>query len=352
MMVFVLDRRKKALMPCTPRRARQLLARGCAVVHRVKPFTIRLRDRRVEDSVLQPVALKIDPGSRVTGMTLARIESTLEGEVHHALFLSEVRHRGDAVHDAKRRQANARRRRRSANLRHRAPRFLNRRRPRGWLPPSLLARVGNVVTWTARYCRWAPVTRLEVERVRFDMQLIQDPEITGTEYQHGELAGWELRSYLLLKYDYRCAYCGKQNTPFELDHQIPRSRGGSSRASNLVLACHECNQAKANKTATEFGHAEVAARAKVPLKDASAVNTTRFQLVEALRRFGLPIGTWSGGRTRWNRARFGLGKTHALDALAVGQMAGVTEGKLKTLQIIATGRGQHCRTNFTKEGFP
>lgn len=351
-MVFVMDRQKKALMPCTPRRARQLLARGRAVVHRVKPFTIRPRDRRVEDSVLQPVALKIDPGSRVTGMILARIESTLEGEVHHALFLSEVRHRGDAVRDAKRRQANARRRRRSANLRHRAPRFLNRRRPRGWLPPSLLARVGNVVTWTARYCRWAPVTRLEVERVRFDMQLIQDPEITGTEYQHGELAGWELRSYLLLKYDYRCAYCGKQNTPFELDHQIPRSRGGSSRASNLVLAYHECNQAKANKTATEFGHSEVAARAKVPLKDAAAVNATRFQLVEALRRFGLPIGTWSGGRTRWNRARFGLGKTHALDALAVGQMAGVTEGKLKTLQIIATGRGQHCRTNFTKEGFP
>jgi 5-methylcytosine-specific restriction endonuclease McrA len=352
MMVFVLDRRKKALMPCTPRRARQLLARGRAVVHRVKPFTIRLRDRCAGDSVLQPVALKIDPGSRVTGMTLARMESTPEGEVHHALFLSEVRHRGDAVHDAKRRQDNARRRRRSGKLRHRAPRFLNRRRPRGWLPPSLLSRVGNVVTWTARYCRWAPVTRLEVERVRFDMQLIQNPEITATEYQHGELAGWELRSYLLLKYDYRCAYCGKQNTPFELDHQVPRSRGGSNRASNLVLACHACNQAKAGKTAAEFGHPEVAARAKVPLKDAAAVNATRFQLVEALRRFGLPIGTWSGGRTRWNRARFGLGKTHALDALATGQMAGVTVGKQKTLQIIATGRGQHCRTNFTKEGFP
>jgi len=254
-MVFVLDRQKKALMPCTPRRARQLLARGRAVVHRVKPFTIRLRDRRAGDSVLQPVALKIDPGSRVTGMTLARMEGTPEGEVHHALFLSEMRHRGEAVHAAKRRQANARRRRRSANLRHRAPRFLNRRRGIGWLPPSLLSRVGNVVTWTARYCRWAPVTRLEVERVRFDMQLIQNPEITGAEYQHGELAGWELRSYLLLKYDYRCAYCGKQNTPFELDHQVPRRRGGSSRASNLVLACHACNQAKGNQTAAEFGHA-------------------------------------------------------------------------------------------------
>ena len=351
-MVFVLDKQKKALMPCTPKRARQLLARRRAVVHRVKPFTIRLRDRRVEESVLQPVALKIDPGSQTTGMTLARIEMTPEGEVHHALFLSEVRHRGNAVHDAKRKQAAARRRRRSANVRHRAPRFLNRRRAPGWLPPSLHSRVGNVVTWTARYCRWAPVSTIEVERVRFDMQLIQNPEITRTEYQHGDLAGWELRGYLLVKYDYRCAYCGKQNVPFELDHQIPRSRGGSSRASNLILSCHECNLAKGKQTASEFGHPEVAARAKVPLKDAAAVNATRYKLVEALRRFGLPIGTWSGGRTRWNRARFNLEKTHALDALAVGRLAGVSAGKLKTLQIIATGRGQHCRTNFTKKGFP
>jgi 5-methylcytosine-specific restriction endonuclease McrA len=351
-MVFVLDQKKRPLMPTTPKRARLLLARGRAVVHRVKPFVIRLRDRRMEQSVVQPVDLKIDHGSRVSGMALARVEPTPEGEVHHALFLSEVRHRGEAVHEAKRKQAAARRRRRSANLRHRAPRFLNRRRAPGWLPPSIRSRVDNVVTWTARFCRWAPVSRIEIERVRFDMQLIQNPEITGTQYQHGELAGWELRSYLLVKYAYRCAYCGKPGVPFELDHQVPRSRGGSDRASNLVLACHACNQAKGNRTAAEFGHPEVAARAKAPLKDAAAVNATRFRLVEELRRFGLPLGTWSGGRTRWNRARFGVEKTHALDALAVGQLAGVQRGPVTTLHITAIGRGQHCRTLWDRYGFP
>ena len=157
---------------------------------------------------------------------------------------------------------------------------------------------------------------------------------------------------LLVKYDYRCAYCGMQGVPFELDHQVPRSRGGSSRASNLVLACHDCNQAKGNLTAAEFGHPEVAARAKAPLTDAAAVNATRYRLVEELRCFGVPIGTWSGGRTRWNRARFGLAKTHALDALAVGELAGVKPGKLTTLQISATGRGQHCRTLWNRYGFP
>ena len=351
-MVFVLDQHKKPLMPTTPKRARLLLARGRAVVHRVKPFVIRLRDRQVERSALQPVALKIDPGSRTTGMALARIETTPEGEVHHALFLSEVRHRGEELHEAKRKQAAARRRRRSANLRHRAPRFLNRRRLPGWLPPSIRSRMDNVVSWTARSRRFAPLSRIEVERVRFDMQLIQNPEITGMDYQHGELAGWDLRTYLLIKYDYTCAYCGKQGVPFELDHQVPRSRGGSNRTSNLVLACHECNGAKGDQTAAEFGHPEVAARAKVPLKDAAAVNATRYRLVEELRCFGVPIGTWSGGRTRYNRARFGLEKTHALDALAVGDLAGVKVGKLTSLQIRATGRGQHCRTLWNRYGFP
>jgi len=215
-----------------------------------------------------------------------------------------------------------------------------------------LSRVGNVVTWAHRLIGWSPVTHLEVERVRFNMQLLQHPEIEGVQYQHGELAGWEVRAYLLIKYAYRCAYCGKTNAPFELDHLQPRSRGGSNRVSNLALTCHECNQTKGNQTASEFGHPEVEAGAKTPLKDAAAVNATRYKLVEALRVFGLPVGGWTGGRTRWNRARFGVEKTHALDALCVGELAGVQAGTLKTLTILATGRGQHCRTNFTKYGFP
>jgi len=350
--VFVLDQHKKPLMPCTPKRARLLLARGRAVVHRVKPFVIRLRDRRIQDSVLQESVLKIDPGSRTSGMTLVRAEATPEGEVHHALFCSEVQHRGEAVHRGKQAQRSARRRRRSANLRHRAPRFANRAVAKGWLPPSVRSRVGNILTWARRYGRWLPISRIEVERVRFDTQLLEHPEISGVEYQHGELAGWEVRAYLLHKYKYRCAYCGKTEVPFEIDHIRPRSRGGSNRISNLALACHDCNTAKGNQTAGEFGHPEVEVTARRPLRDAAAVNATRFALVEALRRMGVPVGTWTGGRTRWNRARFGIEKTHANDALCVGEIAGVTLGKLKTLRIKATGRGEHCRTNWTKEGFP
>ncbi len=351
-MVFVLDKQKHPLMPTTPKRARLLLARGRAVVHRVTPFVIRLKDRRVQDSALQEVALKMDPGSKTTGITLVRVEQAEEGEAHHALLLAEVQHRGERVHANKVTQAQARRRRRSSNLRYREPRFNNRGIPAGWLAPCVLSRVGNAVTWTGRLTRWAPVTRIEVERVRFDTQLLQNPEIEGVEYQQGERAGWETRAYLLLKYEYRCVYCGKTDCPLEIDHVLPRSRGGSNRIANLVLCCHACNQAKGDRTAAEFGYPEVEAQVKRPLKDAAAINATRFKLVEALRVFGLPIGTWTGGRTRWNRARWGIPKTHALDALCVGELAGVAAGKLTTLQIKAMGRGDHCRTLWNRYGFP
>jgi 5-methylcytosine-specific restriction endonuclease McrA len=361
MSVFVVDRDKRPLMPCSEKRARVLLGAGRAVVHRRMPFVIRLKDRRRSESVVQTVALKLDPGSHTTGMAVVRVEqveNTEQGgpravlEVHHALHLAELSHRGAAIHTRMEKRAGYRRRRRSANLRYRPSRFHNRRRKEGWLPPSLRSRILNVFTWAARYQRWVPLARIEVERVEFDLALMQNPEIEGVAYQHGELAGWECRAYLLEKFGRRCVYCGKQDVPFEVDHVCPRSRGGTDRIANLVLSCHECNQAKGNHTAAEFGYPEVEKLARAPLKDASAVNATRFALVERLDSLGLPIGTWSGGRTRWNRARFQVEKTHANDALCVGSIAGVEKGKGLTLTIEATGRGSHCRTNVDDSGFP
>ncbi len=193
---------------------------------------------------------------------------------------------------------------------------------------------------------------IEVERVRFDTQLLQDPELSGVEYQRGELVGWEVRAYLLEKWSRRCGYCSTTTGPFELDHIRPRSRGGSNRVSNLMLACHDCNSAKGDRTASEFGHPEIETQAKTPLRDAAAVNTTRFALVEALRVLGLDIRAWSGGRTRWNRDRFGIRKEHALDALCVGDIAGVDPGRSRILKIMAQGRGRYQRTLVTDAGFP
>jgi hypothetical protein len=115
MSVFVLDQQKQPLMPCSEKRARLLLSRKRAVVHRVVPFTIRLKDRRVEVCHLQSLALKLDPGSKTTGMALVRVEQTEQGEIHHALHLAELSHRGGEIHKRMGKRAGYRRRRRSAD---------------------------------------------------------------------------------------------------------------------------------------------------------------------------------------------------------------------------------------------
>jgi hypothetical protein len=209
-----------------------------------------------------------------------------------------------------------------------------------------------VLIWARRYQHWVPLSLIEVEHVKFDLALLQHPELTGVEYQRGELFGWEVRSYLLEKFGRQCAYCHSSHVPFEIDHQVPRSRGGSNRVSNLVLSCRQCNLAKGDKTAAEWGHPEVERQARTPLRDAAAVNTTRYALVEALLTLGVPVGTWSGGRTRWNRDRFGMKKAHCLDALCVGKLAGVHVPALRTLIITAQGRGRYQRTNVDASGFP
>jgi hypothetical protein len=351
-MVFVLDRKKRPLMPCTEKRARLLLQRRRAVVVRRQPFTIRLKDRLVEESVLQPVVLKIDPGSKITGVAVVREEAILNDHLHHALVLIEIRHRGDAVRARMRQRAAYRRRRRCANLRYRACRFDNRKRRKLWLAPSLRSRLDNVLLWTRRIACVAPVTRVEVEWVRFDVRVLQGMVPSRIEYQRADLLGFELREYLLQKWEYQCAYCGTTGVSLEKEHIVPKSRGGTNRLSNLSIACSSCNEAKGNRTAAEFGHPEVQAQAEAPLRDAAAVDAIGWEIIRGLRTHGFSVRTWSGGRTKWNRKRFGIAKTHALDALCVGDVAGLSGSDVPILEIEAMGRGQRRRTNTDAMGFP
>ncbi|WP_218576826.1 RNA-guided endonuclease IscB, partial [Desulfobacter latus] len=139
------------------------------------------------------------------------------------------------------------------------------------------------------------------------MQKIQNPEISGVAYQQGELMGYEVREYLLEKWDRTCAYCGKTDIPLEIEHIVPKSKGGSNRVSNLTLACTACNRKKGNKPLEQFLSRKpellkrIQKQSKVPLKDAGAVNATRWDLFRTLKKTGLPVETGSGGLTKFNR---------------------------------------------------
>src|SRR5207302_4250775 len=131
-------------------------------------------------------------------------------------------------------------------------------------------------TWIMRLKRFCPVAAISLELVKFDTQALQNPEMSGVEYQQGTLAGYELREYLLEKWDRKCAYCGANQVSLQIEHIVPLARGGSNRVSNLTLACESCNQAKNTQTAIEFGYPAVQAQAKCTLRDAAAVNAMRW----------------------------------------------------------------------------
>ncbi|MBV8266797.1 MAG: RRXRR domain-containing protein [Planctomycetaceae bacterium] len=361
MKVFVLDTDRKPLDPCPPARARYLLAKGRAAVIRRFPFTIILKDRKAEDSVVHEHRVKIDPGSKTTGIAVVQ-EAT--GKVVAAV---EVEHRGEAVQAALLDRKALRRNRRARKTRYRRPRSIAeaanqeaQKKASGFVPPSRESRLANILTWVARLLRLCPIAAASQELVRFDLQKLENPAISGVEYQQGTLAGYELREYLLEKWQRTCASCGKADVPLQVEHIHPKSRGGSDRVSNLTLACAPCNRRKGNRPVEDFlkRKPEVLARilkqAKAPLKDATAVNATRWELFRRLKATGLPVECGSGGRTKFNRTTRGLPKTHWLDAACVG--ASTPEvldiGGVRPLLVQACGHGKRNRCWTDKHGFP
>jgi len=179
-------------------------------------------------------------------------------------------------------------------------------------------------------------------------------------YQQGTLAGYELREYLLEKWGRKCSYCGKENNPLQIEHIVPRAKGGSNRVSNLCLACEKCNRAKGTKDIKDFLKKKpdllkkLLAQAQSPLRDAAAVNATRWKLFARLEALGLPIECGSGGLTKYNRSRRELPKTHWLDAASVGKSTPETllVESVRPLSITAYGHGCRQMCLMTRLGFP
>lgn len=401
-MVFVLDKHKKPLMPCTEKRARLLLERGRAVVHRMSPFIIRLRDRSAEESESQPLRLKLDPGSRTTGLSVLREDGPEKSE---AVLLGEIRHK-PGIKDRLDARRGQRRSRRNRKTRYREPRFNNRHpekcaacgknarhgsrycRPcekaknlvdnghrEKRLAPSLEARVSQTLSVVNKLAKWLPITAISTEHVKFDTQLMQNPDISGVEYQQGELFGYEVKEYLLEKWGRKCAYCGREGVPLEVEHVVPRNPKsgpkGTDRISNLTLACEECNKAKGNLQPEEWlgklkqsrrkldqvraeNLPKMLEKLKEPLRDAAMMNATRWALYDRLKGIGLPVECGTGARTKYNRLKMGLPETHYFDACCVG---GSTPEAIiieqKYVQVWTTlGRGSRKMCNTDRYGFP
>lgn len=351
--VFVLDTNKHPLNPVHPGRARILLSQGEAAVYRRFPFTIILKEA-VEHPALELLRLKIDPGSKTTGLALVNDAS---GQI---VWAAELSHRGHAIKAALDTRRAIRRNRRNRKTRYRKPRFQHHPHKQGWLPPSLESRIANVLTWTRRLMRFCPIATISQELVKFDTQALQNPAIEGVEYQEGTLFGYELRECLLEKWGRQCAYCEAKDVPLQVEHILCRARGGGNRSSNLTLACEPCNQKKGTQLVQDFLKdkpvvlARILAQAKAPLKDAAAVNATRWSLYERLTALGLPVECGTGGRTKFNRVSRNLAKAHWMDAACVGASTPehLDVKDIVPLLIKATGRGSRHMCRMDRYGFP
>ena len=143
--VPVIDAEHRPLAPCSPRRARILVQQGKANGRHQNGVYYLTLHRTVSQESIQSSSLMIDPGKSFTGIAIIRDD---EQQNRTILFCATLRHRND-VKKRLTQRASFRRTRRG-RLRFRQTRFSNRRRPAGWLPPSLRSRLDNTLTWIDR----------------------------------------------------------------------------------------------------------------------------------------------------------------------------------------------------------
>ena len=310
-----------------------------------RPFTIQLRSRANNDPVQNDTEVRTTPGRRTTGIAVVLKTA---GE-DRTVYQEEIQHRADISRRLQERR-NHRRRRRSTKW-YRAPRFNNRHRAADRLPPSLESIVSNQEHRIARLAERSGAKHVVVQDSKFDTQKILDPGIQGKQYQQGPLYETHLRAYIRELWGHRCAYCGKaaweSQARLEIDHVVPRSKGGATNVGNLVLACHGCNQAKADKDVDSFlaknpeRSTAVLRRAhrRKPLAAAGAMAWICQTLVKRLHSRGLTIRTTTGADTAYTRRRLEIPKSHADDAACCGADRPVTQLRQPST-LTATGHGR------------
>ena len=324
--VYVLNMRGEPLMPTTQQKANKLLRKKKAKVVTTKPFTIQLNYPTGENK--QPITLGVDAGYSKIGFSA--ITNTKE------LILGEVQLRNNMSKKLSERKMYRRLKRN--RLWYREPRFNNRvsAKKKGWLAPSIQHKLNTHIKMIDKVKEILPISQINIEVATFDTQKMQNPEIKGVEYQQGELKGYEIKEYLLKKWNRICAYCGKTNVPLEVEHIVPKSRGGSDRVSNLTIACNKCNQKKGNKTAKEFNYPKIQEKANKSLKEVAFMNNVRWKLINQLKEQGNKVSHTYGYITKYNRAKLGLEKSHINDALVIA--GGINQKRCKPLIVKQTRR--------------
>jgi len=306
--VYILNMRGNPLMPCNPREAKRLLREGKAVVIKRFPFTIQLVVATGEAK--QNVTLGIDSGFENIGFSVVSekkelISGTvrLDGRTSERLTERRMYRRG-----------------RRNKLWYRKPRFLNRTKKEGWLPPSVQRRYGTHLNLINKLKKIFPISQIIIETAKFDIQKIMNPDISGTDYQQGSLYEYQnMRSYLLAREHGKCQLCGKvfKGQPSHIHHCKQRSESGSNRAENLAILHKDCH-IKLHKKGLKLPKP----KSYKPNTFMSIIHKKFWQDVEDLQ-------ITYGYKTFIKRNELGLEKSHVNDAYVIAN-GGIQERAKET----------------------
>ena len=287
---------------------RALLKHGKAKVIQRCPFTIQLLYESTTHT--QKINLGIDAGSKTIG-----VSATTDSKV---LYESEVVLRNDIVELLSGRRA-LRNSRRSRKTRYRKPRFDNRKKPDGWLAPSIRQKIETHVTVVGNVMKILPVTKIIVVTASFDIQKIKNPEIEGEGYQHGEqLDFWNVREYVLFRDGHTCQCCkGKSKDNILNVHHIESRKTGGNAPNNLITLCETCHKAYHKGIITLPKEIHRGMR----FRDAAFMGIMRWAFYDRLKELYNPLGAevinTYGYITKNTRIEHGLPKEHYVDARCI-----------------------------------
>ena len=296
--VFVGSIDGKPLMPCKPAKARHLLRDGKAKVVGMFPFTIQLLFEC--ENQTQDISLGIDTGYGNVGFSAITeknelFSGTLELDMKMSQRLSDRRMYRVA---------------RRGRLWYRKPRFNNRKKDDGWLPPSTERMYQTHITLINKLKKWLPITSVTIELAKFDIQKINNHEITNIGYQQGDIYGYEnMRAYLMSRENGKCQLCGKdfKGKPSHIHHIIPRSNGGTDKANNLAILHSDCHK----KLHMKGLYIEL--KRNKQYKDSTFMNIVRNRFWKDVHGMKATYGDI----TFVNRNELGLEKSHVNDAFVI-----------------------------------
>lgn len=303
-MVYVINKQGQALMP-TERfgKVRRLLKNSLAhVVCRI-PFTIQL-DYDTTDYT-QPVSLGVDAGSKHIGISATTSDKEL--------YAADVELRNDIVDKLSTRREQRRTRR--SRLRYRKARFNNRvsSKRKGWLAPSVENKIQTHLTVVEKIHKFLPITNIVVETASFDIQKINNPSISGSEYQQGEqLDFFNVREYVLFRDNHTCQHCKGKNKDKVLNvHHIESRKTGGDSPKNLITLCETCHKAY------HRGELELNVKRGKSFRDAAFMGIMRWSFYDRLKNIYPDVSMTFGYITKNTRITNNLPKDHYVDARCI-----------------------------------